>query len=341
MIKEWFNWINASIALAAVLLLIAGLVTILSRSSTIPVLEVPTTKSSLPESGFLQPKEAYDAISEPVLHLKAGKISLQLPDLKQVLTFYGKNNRPDADSANTVLHLGFTVDKTPFSVLPSDRYYIYYDRKQTPPRYVLSPWNAETPLWIEVSSSGNQAVVKVRLKDENGDIIQEPSSNAQFSLAEKPQSSASSSGWEIGKMRVDGTLLARQKARWFGEDRFLERHGGPEYQNMVGKQRIDFGEAEDAYSVFINKDSILVWDGNHWKVATPGEETLGKPILVVKKIDDKLMNFELWDPEGKNKVVLNLLKSNESAVPPNLMASFHFLGQRPFRSLSLKSIKNA
>jgi len=328
MIKEWFNWINGSIALAAVLLLLAGLVILLSRSSEFPVLEVPRAKSSLPESAFVQSKEAYDSIDEPVLHLKAGKISLQLPDLKAVLTFTGKNNRPDADPANNVLHISFSGEKSPVSLLPNERYYIFYDRKQTPPRYVLSPGNAETPLWIEVSSSGNQATVKVRMKDEKGEIVQDPPSNAQFSLTEKPQTGAPTTNWEIGKLRVDGTLLARQKARWFGSDKFLEKHGGPEYQHIVGKQRIDFGETEEAYSVFIDKDSILLWDGNQWKVVPPGPESIGKPILVIKKIDDKLMNFELWDAEGKNKVVLNLLKSNESVVPPTLMASFHFLGAK-------------
>ncbi|MBA2728880.1 MAG: hypothetical protein H0U49_12000 [Parachlamydiaceae bacterium] len=299
-----------------------------SRSSSIPVLEVATVKSSLPESVFLQSKEAYDSIDEPVMHLKTGKISLQLPDLKNVLAFHGKNNRPDADPANNVLHIGFTGEKSPISLLPNESYYLLYDRKQTPPRYVLSPNNSETPLWMEVSSSGNQGLVKVRLKDETGTIIQEPASNAQFTLAEKPQNAAAPAVWDIGKVRVDGTLLARQKARWFGIDKFLERHGGPEFQLTIDKQRIDFGEAEEGYSVFISKDSILVWDNNHWKVAAPGAETLGKPILIIKKIDEKLMNFELWDAEGKNKVILNLLKSNESSIPPNLMASFHFLGAK-------------
>ncbi len=328
MIKEWFNWINASIGLLALLLLIAGFVILLSQPETIPVLDTPTIKSALPESAFVQPKEAYDAIDEPVMHLMAGKISLQLPDLKSLLSYYGKNNRPDADPATTMLHLGFTGDKAPTSFLPNDPIYLLYDRKLTPPRYTFSPGNVETPLWLEVNSNANQGHIKVKLKDENGAIIQEPVGNAHFLLAEKPQSSLAPAVWDIGKIRVDGTLLARQKARWFGSDKFLERHGGPEFDFALDKQRIDFGEGAESYSVFINKDSVLIWDGSHWKAATPGAETLGKPLLVIKKIDEKLMNFELWDPEGKTKVILNLLKSNETAIPPNLMNGFQFLGAK-------------
>ncbi|MCP5507977.1 MAG: hypothetical protein H7A37_06730 [Chlamydiales bacterium] len=47
---------------------------------------------------------------------------------------------------------------------------------------------------------------------------------------------------ELGKWRVDGTLLARQRARWYGPDMFLKRHGGDEFKDVSGKRRIDFGE---------------------------------------------------------------------------------------------------
>lgn len=309
-------------------MLIAGFFNLFSHSTSIPILEVPVAKSAMPEPAFQQSKDAYDAIDEPVMHLKLGKITVQLPDIKNLLSFYGKNYRPDAESANTLLHFAFAGEKTLTSFLPNEPIYLIFDKKLMPPRYAFSPWNAETPLWMEATLNNNHATIKLRLKDENGEVIQEPAANAQFNLQEKSPSAIPAPPWEIGKMRVDGTLLARQKARWFGSDKFLERHGGPEYQFALGKQRIDFGDGAESYSVFVDKDSVLVWDDSRWKMAVPGDETIGRPILVVKKIDEKLINFELWDPEGKNKVSLNLLKSNESAVPPNIMSGFHFLGAK-------------
>jgi len=128
---------------------------------------------------------------------------------------------------------------------------------------------------------------------------------------------------------VDGTLLARQKAKWFGTDRFLEKHGGKEFQDIIGKQRIDFAEGDDIYSVFVKPNDVLIYDkNNRWKVVEPGEATKGLPILVIKKIDERLMNLELWDGEGKSKISLNLLKSNDSISPPNLMQSYKFIGAR-------------
>jgi hypothetical protein len=49
--------------------------------------------------------------------------------------------------------------------------------------------------------------------------------------------------------------------------------------------------------------------------------------MSIKKIDDRLMSFELWDAEGKNKITLNLLKSTEGWVPQNIQA-FKFVGAR-------------
>lgn len=136
------------------------------------------------------------------------------------------------------------------------------------------------------------------------------------------------SGWEIGKNRVDATLLARQRARWFGPDVFLQTHGGKEYADIIGKQRIDFGEGDEAYSVFVGPNDTLIWTNDRWKVVKPGPDSLGKPMLVVKKIDERIMNLELWDPEGKGKVILNLLKSTEAPPPASLINQFKFVGAR-------------
>jgi hypothetical protein len=329
MIKEWLNWINASVAGVAFLLLAAAAFFWLERPPSIAVLEGPAAKSSTIEHSFSHPKEGYDAIEQRLLMLKSSPVTMQLPDLRNVLNYYGKNNRPDADPNNALMYFGFSGDKTIASIVPGEKKFLMYDRKSTPAHYTFSPDNIETHLWIEISPQGPQPTVQVYLRDENGSIIREPATFAKFTLQEKPAvNTGGANNWEIGKQRVDGTLLARQRARWFGSDLFLEKHGGPEYEFTVGKQRIDFGDGQDAYSIFVGKDSVILWDGTRWKVATPGDETLGKPIMVVKKVDEKLMNFELWDPEGKSKVTLNLLKSSEAVLPPNLMSSFHFLGAK-------------
>jgi hypothetical protein len=41
-----------------------------------------------------------------------------------------------------------------------------------------------------------------------------------------------------------------------------------------------------------------------------------------------MITFDLWDAEGKNKVTLNLLKSNEQWSPQNLQKDFKFVAAR-------------
>lgn len=328
MLKQWIGWINYFVAGIAAVLILAGLFYLFLRPSEIPVSDAPPPKTALPKRAFALPKESYDAIGEPLLSLQFAPMSMQLPDLKRYLLYYGKNGRPDAIAERPLLHFAFTGNKSISSVIPGERLYVLYDRKLNPPQYVFSPGNAESSMWIEATAEGSEAHVVVTMKGENGEIITEPESNHNFTLPEKEYVRFGGTPWEIGKNKVDATLLARQKARWYGPDVFLADHGGKEYTDRIGKQRIDFGEAPDIYSVYVGLNDSLVWEGDKWKVVKPGPESLGKPLLVVKKIEDRLMNLELWDPEGKGKIALNLLKSSEVQTPVNIQQNFKFVGAR-------------
>jgi hypothetical protein len=300
------------------------------RPSAIPPHAVVKEKLNPPKNVFSQAADSYQKIGDPVIKLQTAPITPKLPDLRKVLIYYGKNGRPDAKPESTQMHFSFLGSKAVSSTLPGEKLYLYYDRSLSPPQYAFSKNNEKTCLWIEPSfQEGGGALVRVAMCGDKGDIVTEPADYAMFTVPEKEMIRvASGNQWEIGKFRVDGTLLARQKARWYGVDKFLERHGGKEYQDVIGKQRIDFGEKEDLYSVYVNVGDVLVWDMNRWKVVRPGEDSLGKPLMIVKKIDDRLLNFELWDVDGKSKIQLNLLKSVESWNPQSLQQSFKFVGAR-------------
>lgn len=330
MLKSWLGWINTSLAALAVIILLGAAAITFFREKEIPHFEGPIQERALPKCSFSVDPSAYDDISVGPLKLEFSPLKMQLPDLHKSLVYYGRNGRPDAQLQSPFLHFSFTGNKTPISIPPDQRVYIKYDRHQSPPQYVFSPGNAETALWIEVTPQPNQAVVHVGMIDEKGAPVTGPQANAQFTLPEKEftRVANSASNWEIAKLRVDGTLLARQKARWYGSDKFLERHGGPEFAHLANKQRIDLGEREEAYSIYVSPESVMIWDGSKWKVTEPGPDTLAYPLLTIKKMDDRLMTFELWDVEGKSKVTLNVLKSTEAWVPQNLQQAFKFVGAR-------------
>ncbi|MBA3815900.1 MAG: hypothetical protein H0X29_05170 [Parachlamydiaceae bacterium] len=318
--------INFTAAGIVIALLLAAVFFLLISSNEFPIEDNTVRKLNIPKGAFAKPPQYYDAIKEPVFSLKFAPLSVQLPDLRRQLSYFGRNGRPDAKDDRPVLYFAFGSNKVPSAVLPGQQYYLLYDKPQK--QYVFSPDNVETPLWMEVTLYGNQAAIKIRMKGDKDQIISEPAANADFALAEKEFARSGGSAWELGKWRVDGTLLARQKAKWYGIDRFLEKHGGEEYKNFENKQRIDFGEPDEIYSVYVGPEDCMVWKDKHWQAFTPGKDTLGYPLLCVKKVDDRIMNLELWDVEGKGKIILNLLKTMEAWLPQNLMQSFKFLGSR-------------
>lgn len=321
--------LNVVLAILAACLVLLGGFFQLIRSDVIHPFSVSQEKLPPPKGAFVQPAETYHKIGEPVLKLQQQAITPKLPDLRKTLVYYGKNGRPDAKPEQTQMHFSFLGNKVPVSVLPGDRLYLLYDRTTTPPQYAFSKNNQKTCLWIEPSYQENGgAFVKVAMCGENDAVVAEPAEYAFFSLPEKEMVRLGGGQWDIGKHRVDGTLLARQKARWYGVDKFIERHGGKEYESIMGKQRIDFGDKDELYSVFVGPGDVLVWENNRWKVVQPGPDSLGKPLLIVKKIDDRLMNFELWDVEGKSKIQLNLLKSMENWNSKNLQKGFKFVGAK-------------
>lgn len=331
MIRKWLYAINGVVAGAACLLLMVAAVFFISRPAEIVVInDVAAVGTGLPKGAFAQDREAYDSIGEPLLSLKFSPISVQLPDLRKALLYYGRNGRPDAQADHPLLHFSFVGTKVASSIEPGKRLYLIYDRKTTPGQYAFSPGNEETPLYIECALEGTEAIVNVRMSCQDGNVISEPAAHAQFALPEKEYVRFGGAPWEIGKWRVDGSLLARQRARWYGPDRFLERHGGEEFSHVNGKHRIDFGEGEESYSVFVGIGECLIWDNDigKWLSSKPGTDTLGHPLLLVKKVDERLINLELWDNDGRAKLALNLLKSTENWMPQNLQQSFKFMGAR-------------
>ena len=326
--KRWLYWINSALLAALLLVFMSSGIIALMRPKEIVELPIQPSAVTLPRDPFAPSSEDLESLGPPLLSLKFTPASMQLPDLKRSLLFYGKNGRPDADTKNPVLFFGFLGNKTPAAVYPNRRTFILYDRTLTPPQYVFSPNNKETPLWIQAHVFGHQAIVDVRLLGDGGRVLQEPENFAHFSLPEKEFVRYGGTPWEIGKFRVDGTLLARQRTKWYGQDLFLEKHGGKEYSTLVGKQRLDFGEGDEAHSVYVSVGDALIWDHDHWRVVTPGPASLNHPLMIVKKIDERLMNLELWDVDGKAKVNLNLLKSMESWPVQNIQHIFKFVGAR-------------
>lgn len=332
MFAKWIWWINYSLGgLAAVLVVWALVIRLFSPGAIQEPESVQIGESkekALPQSALKIQPDTYAAIGEPVITSKVVLPALTLPDLRPSLTYYGTNTRPDSSTGQVRLQFGLTGNQAFVAVEQGKPLYLLYDRSQMPGRYIFSPDNVPTGLWVEAVSRDNDAVVKVFLQDENGNLITEPRQRLEFTLQEKEFARFGGGTWELGKMRVDGTLLARQRARWYGQDEFMNRHGGTEYAAMTNKERIEFGEGDERYVVYVGLNECLIWDGKRWQLSSSVQSSKTFPLLCVKKIEDRLMRLELWDVEGKGRVALNLLKSTEAWAPQVIQRDFKFVSVR-------------
>lgn len=326
MFQNWLKTLNILLAGLSAFVLVLALFLSFTRSTTIEKPDVSAIKRPLPSRSFVQASDCYRFTEKTFLKLAFNPAAMQLPDLRAKLIYYGRNSRPDSAQEETVFHFDFQGANNPQAVRIGKPIYLCYDPTKKPCGYSFSPENKETSLWFTAEPSGKGATVSLKMKGERG-LITSPDNYAQFDLDEKERPRFGGPPWQMGKWRVDGSLFARQRARWYGKDQFLEEFGGDEYAYLKEKQRIDFAaEGEDPYSVYVGNGDMFVWENNKWEPIVEGVKSVGKPLLFINKIEERIMSCELWDPDGKQKIRLNLLRSMESWLPQNLEKQFRFVG---------------
>ncbi|MDP1836062.1 MAG: hypothetical protein Q8K75_09085 [Chlamydiales bacterium] len=287
--------------------------------------DIPLT---LAKNSFAQPEAAYNDIGAPVLTTSIVQPKLELPDLRAYLNYYGTNARPDIGAASKLLYFGLKGTEVPVGAPDGEKLYLRYDATKKPGMFVFSPENRPTNLWIIAKKDDTKANIQVGMVDENGAPVTEPIARATFVLAARDFTRAGGATWEIGKWKVDGTLLARQRARWFGQDQFLNKHGGEEFDEQEGRERIEFGEANERFVVYVKEGDCLIWDGQKWHPIQVGEASRGFPLMCVNKVDERLMRLDLWDAGGQGHVALNLVKSREAWTPKTFEQDFKFVSSR-------------
>lgn len=337
----WLSRVNAALAVLCLLLFGAwGVVIMLPRTeATMP--NIIKIKASKPLNAFKQPDEAYSRIGAPWLELNFVPPTLQLPDLSKEIIYHGKNNRPDVQRDQALLHISlksFGRAPTIQSVIPGNPIYLRYDRSLTPPRFTFAPKNQKSSLWITLEPEEDSANMTVFMLDEQGHSILEPENLHIINLPEKELPRFRNDPWEIGGNRVDAGLLARQQAKWYGQDLFLEMHGGEAFADFHNMQLIIFGEGEEQYFRFLKEGSWLIWKDNGWQKSLPDSGTWQYPLLQVRKVDDRILKFDLWDSEGKARIALNLVKSREISPLRRLQGDIHFVSART-RSQATVEIK--
>lgn len=366
---RWLSLLNLALSAAIVIALTCFF--FIPQKDEIPPFATFMLPKELPKSPFAQSDEFFQEIGESLFTLKWVPPQMQLPDLRHELLFYGKNARPDVAAGGSSFHVLLKGSQENALVREAERTYLVYQGNYSPkgrswdmatdsfttaPQplwgeasapedtlkapYVFSPGNQPTPLWLEFNSVGEQKIeVRISMLDEKGALVVAPADLRTFQLQAQEFPKTQAQAWQIGGFRVDATLLVRQRARWVGPDLFLTLHGGEEFAHTIGKERIDFCEGPNSYSCFVGNGDFLIWKDEKWHMTTPGLESQHFPLLAVKKIDEKILSFELWDPEGKGKIALSLVRVKEHTPMPNLAQEFKFVGAKTWAQFIVESRK--
>lgn len=330
----YLKWIKLTqyVALGALFVFsAAALLLFFSREENFSAPELKHSKRQLPKSFFEFPQSDYANLKPSAFYLNYATPKIHLPDLRTSLMYYGQNGRPDLTQIMPKMFFGFYSGKNVIHASFNEKIYIYFDKTLTTPiKYAFSPNNEPTTMWFSAELEGKEARITLEMSDKDGLPISNDDPMRYFALLEKEFIRPTALGsWDIGKWRVDGSLLVRQKARWIGVDKFLENHGGSDFPDFAEKHRIDFGDGDDNYSLYVKKGDYLVWDQDKWQTcANPNIQTHDKPLLVVKKIEERVMSLDIWDTEGKGKLALTLVKSPESFHHEQITRDFRFVGAR-------------
>lgn len=319
--------------LATLLLALCGTAWLFLHSpDEFPQITPKLPHTQLPKNLFTQPDMAYQAISEGPFAVNWTPPSMQLPDLREEILYYGKNGRPDISPGDELITITLKSSLETKTVHPGQKIYLVYRHG-----YHFAPGAKPTSLWIDLCSKKYEDLlaVHVHMVNENRQLVKTPEECAEFEVNAKEFSRTQATNWELGGCRVDTTLLVRQRARWLGPDLFLDMHGGDEFLWAKDKQRIDF-MADVPYACFVQEGDFLIWKEGKWAVAQ-GQSTVGYPLLIVKKMDDKLMAFELWDVDGRSKATLHLIRTKEASFLPNLAEEFKFVGAKTWSQFVVES----
>lgn len=256
-------------------------------------------QSSIPYS-FQQKLSFQEAAKRPFFALAPIARPLRLPDLRSSLTFHGCNERPDLSLEK--MRVQFTLrGASPVSASADEKVFLRFDGHSN--RYTVS--EKPTSLSIAFHPRDGGADVTEEIQDETGAIIATPADLHHYfvNLSSVPQTSSSAHGkWEVGDMPAEPMLLERQNARWYGKDEMILALGGEEYSYEAERERVQFGTGADAYVLWIKEGDVFVYSDGGWRSAKLGPETKGKILLRARKVDERQMFFDLWNPDGSCRV---------------------------------------
>jgi hypothetical protein len=282
---------------------------------------------AIPRS-FESPNASQTILEEKsFLSLQAPLFKAHLPDIRTSLVFHGVQKRPDIKDNGGILLFAIRGASSIKACRMHEKVFLQYDSKNTLNNLNFAENGKKTPLWFEAELVNNELMIHVKLQTTKG-TIETPDELAHFSLPqERTLANVSVQHLELDGSRIDGSYFFTEKATWYGQDIFMKLFGGPEFDYTNGRERIEFGK-DNRYACFVKPGEWLVYENGEWKEASEDVSSLRKPILYAKTTTHNSMLFELWDADGKQKMDLTLVRSQETPITLSVENMIKLVGAR-------------
>lgn len=281
----------------------------------------------------------------PCFELAYQRPQLKVPDLREVLRFWGASERPDVKEANATFFLGLKNGTDVTCAKAGDCIYLAATGDRG---YIFSPFNAPTGLWIQARPKAGGVHIDVHMLSERGEELESSQEVMHFTLAKSERPLTAGPRWSVGSDLATPSLLSSQGARWQGKDVFLATYGNEEQKALAAEcERIEFTSPEgERYSLFVKEGDQLVFQNKRWQQAVEVGSSQGLPLLVVTAIKERSaldrspanMEFMLWHPEGLSKMRLTLrcepefhasmLEYEKDSLRQQIETDFVYIGQR-------------
>jgi hypothetical protein len=244
-----------------------------------------------------------EALATPAFSLSGFERPVRLPDLRAILLFYNSTERPDRPPMSRCVQFGIRGVPAVHSAQVGTRVFLRFDLRS-------NRWNvseSETPLTCVFSPTDTGVRACVTLLDEKNAEIAAPDEFHTFTLASAPPPpSTLATSWAIDEFTVDASLFERQGAAWWGQDEVVKDFGGEEMAHEACRQRVQFGSGDDAYLIWVAEGDCFMCDKGRWLPIRPGDDSINKPLVQAKTIDDKAIHFQIWNPEGTSRCNIDL-----------------------------------
>lgn len=232
-----------------------------------------------------------EEIGKGVLALHPPKKSSLVPDLSREIIVLARSSRPDCDPKESTLLLSTKSGNEKRIVAPGEQIFLKcHKNKEEEPTYSFS--DKKTPLWIRpMLNSSEDVCFEVGFftssKQREGffeEISQVIIQQVKSSFFKEKNESA--------------FLSSIRQAKWWGKDSLFAEYGGKEYKDMMHKQKVEIPSEVGPQFYFLDAGDYLEWKEGQWQKTSLPEVSAGSPLVQVKRVDDKMLEVEVWDEKG-------------------------------------------